>query len=266
MSQGKIPPASGRNGAPPPTPQSHSGTHRNCRVRSLLTLPPGRTSIISDDFARMVTRVAASREGLAADRKRWPLSDQPTPELSPDAVLVRAAQEGDRASFGRLYERYARMVHGVLLAKVPPDDVDDLVQDVFLKALSRLRTLREAASFGAWLAAIARNRGNDYHRRSAPEEPLADDPADNELDLAKTPWPDAPAAAVLQAIQTLPGAYKETLIMRLVEGMTGPEIAARTGLTPGSVRVNLHRGMQHLRAKLCSTPGNRRSAQEPSSS
>ena len=62
--------------------------------------------------------------------------------------------------------------------------------------------------------------------------------------------PDAEAANILAAIRSLPDAYRETLILRLVEGMTGPEIAERTGLTPGSVRVNLHRGMQQLREKL----------------
>jgi RNA polymerase sigma-70 factor (ECF subfamily) len=65
---------------------------------------------------------------------------------------------------------------------------------------------------------------------------------------------DGPAAAVLDAVRSLPDAYRETLILRLVEGMTGPEIAARTGLTPGSVRVNLHRGMEQLRAKLSGDP------------
>jgi RNA polymerase sigma-70 factor (ECF subfamily) len=55
---------------------------------------------------------------------------------------------------------------------------------------------------------------------------------------------------VLAVIQTLPDAYRETLVLRLVEGMTGPEIAARTGLTEGSVRVNLHRGMKQLRERL----------------
>lgn len=45
-------------------------------------------------------------------------------------------------------------------------------------------------------------------------------------------------------------AYRETLTLRLVEGMTGPEIAVLTGLTEGSVRVNLHRGMQLLRESL----------------
>ena len=48
----------------------------------------------------------------------------------------------------------------------------------------------------------------------------------------------------------MPEAYSETLTLRLVEGMTGPEIAARTGLTPASVRVNLHRGMKLLREQV----------------
>jgi RNA polymerase sigma-70 factor (ECF subfamily) len=66
---------------------------------------------------------------------------------------------------------------------------------------------------------------------------------------------DAPAArvealAVLETIRALPEAYRETLVLRLVEGMTGPEIAERTGLTAASVRVNLHRGMKLLREKL----------------
>ena len=58
------------------------------------------------------------------------------------------------------------------------------------------------------------------------------------------------ALAVLGVIRTLPEAYRETLVLRLVEGMTGPEIAARTGLTAASVRVNLHRGMKQLRERL----------------
>ena len=55
---------------------------------------------------------------------------------------------------------------------------------------------------------------------------------------------------MLEIIRSLPEAYRETLVLRLVEGMNGPEIAARTGLTPASVRVNLHRGMKLLRRKL----------------
>ena len=175
---------------------------------------------------------------------------QSTSEITEDERMVLAAQDGDRASFGRLYERYARMVHGVLLARVPVQDVDDLTHDVFLRALHRLSTLREIGKFGAWLAAIARNMANDYHRRAVPNEALTDEAPGNEANPPATAADEEYAARVLEVIRSLPDAYRETLILRLVEGMTGPEIAARTGLTAGSVRVNLHRGMQQLRAKL----------------
>jgi RNA polymerase sigma-70 factor (ECF subfamily) len=210
----------------------------------------------------------ASRSGnridlLPAGHGRLPVSDQSAPAAPEDAMLVDAARDGDRDAFGRLYERYARMVHGVLLAKVPVSEVDDLVQDVFIKALRRLSTLRESASFGAWLAAIARNLANDYYRHSVPEEPLADDAPDNEIRCGMSTQDHETPAAILDAVRSLPDAYRETLILRLVEGMTGPEIAARTGMTHGSVRVNLHRGMQQLRAQLNSNPGSNRQEETP---
>ena len=160
-----------------------------------------------------------------------------------EAQLVAAAQAGDRAAYGRLYDRFAPMVYGLLLARVPRSDVDDLVQDVFLQAMRRLSSLRSAEAFGGWLATIARNRARDHWRRGEETVELPDD-------VAGTPHPEADALAVLAAIRRLPEAYRETLVLRLVEGMTGPEIAERTGLTPGSVRVNLHRGMQLLREAL----------------
>jgi RNA polymerase sigma-70 factor, ECF subfamily len=165
------------------------------------------------------------------------------PPSADSARLARAAREGDRAAFGELYARYARMVHGILLARVPRREVDDLVQDVFLLALRRLDGLRNPEAFGPWLAMITRNRAADHFRRG-PQE------ASELPDLPGAPHPEGEALAVLAAIRRLPEAYHEPLILRLVEGMTGPEIAARTGLTAGSVRVNLHRGMQMLRERL----------------
>src|SRR5580658_5634430 len=82
-----------------------------------------------------------------------------------DAALVRTAQEGNRAAFGALYERYKPMVHGILLAHVPYADAEDLMQTVFVQAMQRLPGLRDAEAFGGWLAAIARNLAFDYHRR-----------------------------------------------------------------------------------------------------
>jgi RNA polymerase sigma-70 factor, ECF subfamily len=158
------------------------------------------------------------------------------------AALVRAAQAGDRAAFGALYEQYARMVHGILLAHVSYAEAEDLVQDVFVRALQQIRSLRDPAAFGGWLLAIARRSATDLHRKRRLIEEVRDRPGGAR--------PDKEAFAILDAMQALPKAYRETLILRLVEGMTGPEIAARTGLTPDSVRVNLCRGMKQLREAL----------------
>ena len=181
----------------------------------------------------------------------------PLDSSAPDATLVRAAQKGDRAAYGHLYSRYARMVHGILLARVEPHHVEDLVQDVFLQVLPKLSTLRDPNYFPGWLAAIARNRATDFYRyeksnlsldSDSPLEKSASPPG--QLATPQNSHSSAEASAALAAIRSLPDAYREPLILRLVEGMTGPEIAARTGLTHGSVRVNLSRGMQLLREIL----------------
>lgn len=160
------------------------------------------------------------------------------------AILVRASRDGDRSAFGRLYALYGRMVHAIAMARVGPADADDIVQDVFLTAMKQLHALRDESAFGGWLATIARNRANGHHRSAVETVELDEQPRE------ATQEEEHEAARALAAIRALPEAYRETLMMRLVEGMTGPEIAARTGLTPESVRVNLHRGMKLLRGKL----------------
>ena len=161
-----------------------------------------------------------------------------------DDALVRAAAEGDRTAFGELYVRYARMVHGILLARVPPGDAEDLVQEVFLSAMKQLHGLRTAAAFRGWLGSIARNRAMDHYRRARETTPL------DAMEPAAPRGNAQDAFLVLDQIRRLPEAYRETLILRLVEGMTGPEIAAQTGLARDSVRVNLCRGMKLLRGVL----------------
>ncbi len=171
-----------------------------------------------------------------------PVAAQMT-ETPVEVALVEAVLGGDHDAFGRLYQQYARMVHGILLARVPYAEVDDLVQDVFLVALRKIDTLRDAERFGPWLAMITRNRAMDFHRRSREMTELPET-------LTHTSTPHAEANEALTFIRELPEAYREPLILRFVEGMTGPEIAERTGLAPASVRVNIHRGMKLLRARL----------------
>lgn len=189
-------------------------------------------------------------ELFAASVESHAVTEMSAATVGDDSRFVEAARRGDRAAFGHLYDRYARMVHGILLARVPVSEVDDLVQDVFLLALPRLHTLRDNARFGAWLAAITRNRAHDFHRQSVEEVELPDDLPQTVGAVQRPGVLQPETASILEAIRSLPQTYSETLMLRLVEGMTGPEIAQRTGLTPGSVRVNLHRGMQQLREKL----------------
>lgn len=161
------------------------------------------------------------------------------PRICFDNVLV--AESG--LDFDRLYERYSRLVHGILLAHVPYADAEDLMQDVFLQAMEKIETLSDPQAVGGWLATIARRRAIDFHRRRKLAEPIGNRDAGRRDSRGE-------ALIALGEIQRLPEAYRETLILRLVEGMTGPEIAERTGLTHDSVRVNLHRGMKLLRERL----------------
>ena len=172
-----------------------------------------------------------------------PLSAPQTAEQSVEARLIEAVLNGERDRFEGLYEMYAPMVHGILLARVPRAEVDDLVQDIFLHALRKLHTLRNAGAFGGWLAMIARNRAMDFYRSSRETVEVTEKTA-----VAKSP--NRTAMEILDLIRSLPEAYRETLVLRFVEGMTGPEIASRTGLTAASVRVNLHRGVKMLREKM----------------
>ena len=165
-----------------------------------------------------------------------------------EEALAAAAQGGDREAFARLYELTAPTVHGVLVSLVRPAEAHDLVHEVFLHALRSIDRLDDPARFRAWIRTIARNLGRDHHKQRRDVTELPDDlPAPV---LQRDAGEAEQAELALAAIRSLPEAYRETLTLRLVEGMTGPEIAQCTGLTQGSVRVNLCRGMKLLRGRL----------------
>jgi RNA polymerase sigma-70 factor (ECF subfamily) len=184
--------------------------------------------------------------GNLAAEVDWSVLAMSAPGTRPEtdaAPLVRSARAGNPEAFEELYRRYHRLVHGVLLARLPRGDAEDLAQEVFLAAWERLADLRNDDGFGGWVSAIARNRAAS-HARSRPRETSLPE------DLPGGARADGSPEAVLSVIRRLPEAYREPLVLRLVHGMSGPEIARETGLTEGSVRVNLHRGFAKLRALL----------------
>ena len=164
------------------------------------------------------------------------------------AVLVEAARRGDGEAFAALHRRFAPVVHGIVLARAGRGEVEDVVQEVFASVHASLATLGDARAFPGWIASIARNASTDRLRRRArePKRGPLDDVAAREAPRGDGVLRER----VLAHIQALPDAYREPLVLRLVEGLTGPAIAERTGMTPASVRVNLHRGMAMLRPLL----------------
>lgn len=169
--------------------------------------------------------------------------------------MVLRARNGDRAAFTSLYQDFAATVHGIVLSHAGVREAEDVTQEVFVNAFQRLPELRDPAAFPAWLCTAARNAAIDRRRSRARAPQLAElTAADGHAALDRAPFDQAAGTElrerVLAQVQALPAAYRETLVLRLVEGLTGPEIAARTGLTHGSVRVNLTRGMAQLRQHL----------------
>ncbi|MEZ5988714.1 MAG: sigma-70 family RNA polymerase sigma factor [Planctomycetota bacterium] len=194
--------------------------------------------------------------------RRSPVTDEPrTSERSADrddaapvslshSRLLYAARQGDRDARAWLHREYARTVHGLLLARVSPAEAEDLVQEAFLRIFRGLGRVRDVRALPAWIANLCRNLATDHLRRKARRPAMETGPLDELPARAAGDGQGELRRRVLTHIASLPEAYRETLVLRLVEGMTGPEIAERTGLEPASVRVNLCRGMKKLRALL----------------
>jgi len=169
-------------------------------------------------------------------------------------VLFERCQRGESASLTEIYQRFAGVVHGIVLVAIGRQDVDDVTQEVFMKVHGSIATVRDRDALPGWICTIARNAARDHgrkrqrHESTRPlhlvEEPVAETVEDHPMERGEL------REQVLALIRGLPESYRETLIMRLAEGLTGPQIAARTGMTHGSVRVNLSRGMAQLRPLL----------------
>ncbi|MGE3175530.1 MAG: RNA polymerase sigma factor [Planctomycetota bacterium] len=181
---------------------------------------------------------------------------EPTdPVLASTAALVQQLQSGEDAAFAALYRAFAGVVHGIALAHGPRGAAEDVTQDVFMRAYLRRNELRDPAAFPGWLCTVARNAAVQARRKARRRQARAPR-ADVNGVASAAPGPERAAIAaddagrVLDCIAELPAAYRETLVLRLCEGLGGAEIAARTGRTHGSVRVNLTRGMALLRPLL----------------
>jgi RNA polymerase sigma-70 factor (ECF subfamily) len=161
-----------------------------------------------------------------------------------DAQLARAAIEGDAPAFGRLVERLRAPLIGYLIGLTGGrDDAEELAQETFLKAWTRLDGLHEPAAVGAWLYRIARNLAMSKVRRPR-TVPLAADVAQGE------PGEDPRLLSLLAAVARLGESHREVIARKHFAGQSGQAIAQQLGVAEGTVRSRLSRAYEELRELL----------------
>ena len=176
----------------------------------------------------------------------------------PDVIeQVRRAQEGSAHAFALLYDRYVDQIFGYVYHRVGHrQTAEDLVSDVFLRALRRISTYKwQGVDFGAWLMTIARNRVHDHFksarfRLEATVEEVFDTPVQDSSDQPEQALLSSDLTAqVHDAIRQLKGEQAEVLYLRFIQHLNVAETAAVMGKTDGAIKALQYRALKSL-AKL----------------
>ncbi len=190
-------------------------------------------------------------EEAVEERGRSSVDGEADVSAIPDDELVRRAQ-ADPETFGLLYERHRREIHGFILSRVRgnADVAQDLTSQVFTRAFSALPRF-ETGAFRGWLYQIARNSVIDSYRRQRPTASLADAEfiAADQQSLDDRVIAEDARAQLHSALAELKSVQREIIMLRL-QGLTGAEIAARLGMHPDAVKSAQYRAFTKLRTHL----------------
>jgi RNA polymerase sigma-70 factor (ECF subfamily) len=180
-----------------------------------------------------------------------------------DLSLIEETLAGNQLSFQILVERYqGRMFALVRNYTKSPVEIEDIVQDVFLKAYSRLAGFQQQASFYTWLPRIAINTALDFRKRAgrSPVQGVEDPELALESEASpgrvKTPAPDARmeqeeiAAITQEVLEELPEIFRTVLVLREFEELAYQDIADVLGISIGTVESRLFRARARFRDKL----------------
>jgi RNA polymerase sigma-70 factor (ECF subfamily) len=175
-----------------------------------------------------------------------------------DTALVSRARSGDRAAFEELVRRTSRLVFARLyLDTGSADRAEDLLQETYLLACRSLRKLVDPAGFRPWLLSIAHNVLIDSFRKDARRKSRTTGSdyslatvADTGLSPEETAERDETRQRVLSVLRSLPEEYRMPLSLRYLAGADYETIGEQLGLTNGSLRGLLHRGLKMLRDRL----------------
>lgn len=185
---------------------------------------------------------------------------------SPDAELLARLRAGDEGAFRELVREQMpillRVTRRLLRSE---DEARDAVQDAFVAAFRGLERFRGESRVGTWLYRIAVNAALARLRaRAGAEEVSLDDwlprfVDDGHAAEPSAPWPEEASAGAEQAetraqvrrcIDRLPETYRTVILLRDIEELSTDEAAEALGISPGAVKVRLHRARQALRTLL----------------
>ena len=169
-----------------------------------------------------------------------------------DAALVGAARDGCGDAFAELYDRHRARVAGVCARRLPAAEVDDVVQEAFVRAWQRLDDLDEPSCFGPWVRSIAVRAAADHvrtHRRTyaAPGGVAARVAEDEATEVEERLDRRARARRVVASLPELGPRDRRALWLRDALGAPIPDVASELGLTEASTRVMLTRARRRLR-------------------
>lgn len=172
--------------------------------------------------------------------------------VTTDAALAAAIARGDQGALRSLIDREsARLVRQCARVLGDADDAQDVVQEAFMIAYRSIGAYRGDGALGAWLSRIALRLAFRRRRSQARLVPMGDHgPSAPGGDPYTAVARVLEGEAIRAAVELLPEAYREVVILHYFGELTLDEIAAATGRPPGTVRSNLHRALKRLRADL----------------
>ncbi|MEO8611338.1 MAG: RNA polymerase sigma factor [Chloroflexota bacterium] len=167
--------------------------------------------------------------------------------------LVQAACLGDAEAIEQLLLQYQPTI--TRFARkfcATPEDVEDAVQETLWIAYQKIGALRTSAAFTSWVFRIVKHQCHRLLRAKKREYNFEDEPQDYDLGAAdeNVELYSALKQDVIQAFACLPVQQRQVLIMRDIQNMTGPEVAAALGLSIETVKSRLHRARNFLRQQL----------------
>src|SRR5437667_12602412 len=178
---------------------------------------------------------------------------QADPVAATDAALIAAWHGGDEQAAAQLVRRHARALARFLSGAGAGDaDVDDLVQEAFIRAFRSLARFRGQCQFRTWLLTIGGNVLKDAARRFQQVRvvPLDDDLRSRDGDPHETAVAGEAEGRLREGLERLPHMQREVFLLRAQEGLEYEEIAAALGTSPGAARVHYHHAVKRLKESL----------------